>query len=206
MKKLRLFLLAILLLIFLLISGTKEVLAQGTVTPEPIFKTPTPRSTDFYDCPSPGDMEGFGVETPSVSWMMSCGLCLSTQLATVIPSLMPTLEGTPGTPMPTPIETEEEPGVQDINIGAFGNGISDRPSLVTDYVISGETGSFSFGYEGFCARDWFGNPEPANCDIECSALIGGNKMQKWWGAIVGIAVSFVIVHLLIFGVLIFTQS
>ena len=60
MRKLRLFFLVILLLIFLLISGSRDVLAQGTITPEPIFKTPTPKPTDFYDCPQPGEMEGFG--------------------------------------------------------------------------------------------------------------------------------------------------
>jgi hypothetical protein len=164
------------------------VLAQGTITPEPIFKTPTPKPTDFYDCPQPGEMEGFGEETPSVSWMMNCGLCLSTQMATVIPSPMPTLEGTPGTPGPTPTGTGGfQPGVQDISIGAFGDGVSGRPSLITGYEITGETGSFAFGYTGYCARDWFGEPEPARCDIECSAYIDGYKV---WFSTTGIGGTY----------------
>jgi len=39
-----------------------------------------------------------------------------------------------------------------------------------------------------------------------SSVIGGHKIKKWWGALVGIAVGFIFVHLLILGFLFFNQS
>lgn len=195
------------LLIFLLISGTREVLAQGTITPEPIFKTPTPRPTDFYDCPQPGEMEGFGEETPSVSWMMSCGLCLSTQMATVIPSPMPTLEGTPGTPAPTPTPTAtEQVGDQDsgwmtIEFPVFGDGYSGMqtyPDLIVDGSVSGSFATIAYNVDwqqfflGSC-RDKTGNfliyadagvPTAGLCSWQStwrgSGPEGAGIMNAWW--------------------------
>jgi len=189
MRKLKLFYLAILLLIFLLISGIREVLAQGTITPEPIFKTPTTRPTDFYDCPQTGEMEGFGEKTPSVSWMMSCGLCLSTQMATVIPSQIPTLEGTPGTPDVTLTPTIEgqgewEPGIYNIVFPGFGNRENESASSMTGYEVVPGNGNLVFYLSGDCFRDWFGDPVAIGCDVVCKGFVHDNqpnKVTRWEG-------------------------
>lgn len=101
-----------------------------TSTFEPIWKTPTPRATDFYDCPEPGEMENFGTETPSVRWMNYCSYCLGTQeVEGYTETPMPTMTGTPGTPMPTPTATAtptaipgEDSGWMEIVFPVFGDG------------------------------------------------------------------------------------
>lgn len=186
----KLYLSATFAVIFFLISGS-SVLADGTPTPEPIFKTPTPGATEYYDCPDPGELVGYGTQTPSVEWMMRCGLCLSTQSAPTLEATpYPTMEGTPGTPYPTPeptateVQEWEEQIVPYLEFGAFGqpgevNTIGH--SLMDSYQLVSGYGYIDVLLQG---HSWYLNSNIGNVTVKCDGRLYWNESDygvRWSG-------------------------
>lgn len=199
MSKWRLFFSVILSLICCLISGSK-VFAQSetpepTPTFEPIYKTQTPFPTDYYDCPEYGEMGGYGEVTPDASWMLRCGLCLSTQqYAENTSTPIPTLEGTPGTPAvtltPTPMATptatpqQFQPGIYEIICsGAEDCNTQDHMEWneanlygLDHYKLESKYGYFQVDIEGEAFYQGGGSGTAAH---DCKVRLCWNDCNNW---------------------------
>lgn len=109
-----------------------------TATWEPLYKTPTPIPTDYYDCPPGGLPANWGTVTPDTFWMSQCYNCLATgspvasttplptttiqatltaaALGTQYPNGTPTLTPSPSA-SPSPTVTPSGPHYYAVNYG-----------------------------------------------------------------------------------------